>query len=224
MSHRVAFQRTDGAHSKDGIVRLWTRSERGEGWQTSPGGRDEPELGLAHYGAVSLRSESEGHCERKNVLGREPEKEDETKSQGDDLTKQRFSCLAGAFCRDHPVCGRARILLRAAIEQRHMLLRLLLSSSPPLFDVVDCRPVDVLRLGDGGGWEGEENNKPQDPENHIRATKLSFYAVITSRLQLLASVSIFSPVVCLDQQLKHLPCLHLLSNDPDTLLLVLSST
>lgn len=106
MSHKVAFQRADGAHSKDGIVRLWTRVRKGgRGGKKKPRRkRDEPELGLgATMESVSLRSESEGHCEEEECFGaKKPEKEEETKSHSNDLTKQRFSCLAGAFCRDHP--------------------------------------------------------------------------------------------------------------------------
>lgn len=70
----------------------------------SPGGR-ETNLNSAwrKYGVVSLRSESESHCEEEECFGaKKPEKEEETKSHSNDLTKQRFSCLAGAFCRDHP--------------------------------------------------------------------------------------------------------------------------
>lgn len=48
LSHKVAFQRADGAHSKDGIVRLWTRVRKGgRGGKKKPRRkRDEPELGL----------------------------------------------------------------------------------------------------------------------------------------------------------------------------------
>ncbi|KAL7782020.1 hypothetical protein V8C43DRAFT_216075 [Trichoderma afarasin] len=55
-----------------------------------------------------------------------------------------------------------------------MLLRFLLSSSPLFFNVVAGRLVEILRLSDGGGWENEGINKPQDLEDHIRATKFLF--------------------------------------------------